>query len=510
MPFRFPHALRRILALGACSAARGPGARSLAGQDTPAPAAAAPPAAAPVPGTAPITLERAIEMAQAQGRLARSARATLEAARHRDDAFASRLLPQLSLGGTLPRYDRAIIPVVQPDGTTLFRPLDQTDARMTATVSQRLPTGGDLFVSSSLATLSVTGEQGIRTWSSTPVSIGLRHDIFRPNTTGLDRRERPVISELAEREYRQAREDVALQTAMLFFDLYAARVALANATTNVAVNDTLYTLNSGRYEVGRIAENDLLQSELALLRARTGLDGARLEHDRALAALRLALGHATDAPLEITVTPEIPDYPVDTARAVAEALRNSSNVSDVALRQMQARRRVTEARLNNGFGATVEASIGFNATASEFDRAYANLLEARHVAVSVEIPLVQWGAASATVEAARADQRAIEAQGEVTLEQTAQDARFAALQLTQARRLLALSAKGDTVGAKRFEVAYNRYVIGRITMDNLYLSQSEKDAALRQYVDALRAYWVAHYRLRQITLFDFEKGEPIR
>jgi hypothetical protein len=47
-------------------------------------------------------------------------------------------------------------------------------------------------------------------------------------------------------------------------------------------------------------------------------------------------------------------------------------------------------------------------------------------------------------------------------------------------------------------------------MDNLYLSQSEKDAALRQYVDALRAYWVAHYRLRQITLFDFEKGEPIR
>ena len=29
------------------------------------------------------------------------------------------------------------------------------------------------------------------------------------------------------------------------------------------MNDTLYTLNSGRYEVGRIVENDLLQSELA-------------------------------------------------------------------------------------------------------------------------------------------------------------------------------------------------------------------------------------------------------
>lgn len=70
----------------------------------------------------------------------------------------------------------------------------------------------------------------------------------------------------------------------------------------------------------------------------------------------------------------------------------------------------------------------------------------------------------------------------------------------------------DTVFSfgKRFEVAYNRYVIGRITIDNLYVAQSEKDAALSQYVQALRAYWQAYYRLRRLTLYDFERGEPIR
>jgi outer membrane protein len=458
----------------------------------------------------PLTLARAIELAQGQGHQARAARATLEASRQRDDAFSARLLPQLSLGGTLPRYNRAIIPVVQPDGSTLFRPLDQTDASLTATVTQRLPTGGDLFVSSSLNTLSVSGDDPIRTWSSTPVSVGLRHDLFRPNTTGLDRREQPVRNELAERAFRQAREDIALQAASLFFDVYAARLALANATTNVAVNDTLYRLNTGRFEVGRIGENDLLQSELALLRARTSVDGARLEYDRARAALRLALGLPADAPLELAVTDAVPDYPVDTAQAVAEALRNGTGASEVQLREMQARRRVTEARLNNGFGATVEASVGFNATASQFDLAYRNLLEARHVALSVQVPLIQWGAASATIQAARADQQAEAARGEVELQQVAQEAHFAALQLSQARRLLILAAKADTVGAKRFEVAYNRYVIGRINMDNLYVAQAEKDQALTQYVQALRAYWVAHYRLRRVTLFDFETGQPLR
>ena len=72
--------------------------------------------------------------------------------------------------------------------------------------------------------------------------------------------------------------------------------------------------------------------------------------------------------------------------------------------------------------------------------------------------------------------------GRSTIEQTEQDAHFAALQLSQARRNLALSAKGDTVAAKRFEVALNRYVIGRISIDNLYVAQNEKDQALRLVV----------------------------
>jgi len=91
-----------------------------------------------------------------------------------------------------------------------------------------------------------------------------------------------------------------------------------------------------------------------------------------------------------------------------------------------------------------------------------------------------------------------------------QDAHFAALQLGQARRNLDVSAKADTVAAKRFEVAYNRYVIGRIGIDNLYIAQNEKDQAVNQYLQALRNYWMAYYRLRQTTLYDFEAAQPIQ
>ena len=91
-----------------------------------------------------------------------------------------------------------------------------------------------------------------------------------------------------------------------------------------------------------------------------------------------------------------------------------------------------------------------------------------------------------------------------------ENARFAALQFAQSERLLALAAKTDTVGQKRFEVSRQRYVIGRIGVTDLYLAQTEKDAALLGYVSALRAYWRDWYRLRQLTLWDFAAGAPLR
>src|SRR5258706_722645 len=458
-----------------------------------------------------IPLSDAIALAQQRGHEARAARAARESGRYRHRAYRSGLLPQLSLGGTVPSYNKSIIPVLRDDGSTEFVPQQQTDASLTVTLAQKIPvTGGDLFVSSSLARLKVSGPAAYQSWSSTPVSVGLRQDIFRPNTAAWNGQQDAVQAELDERAYLEAMEDVALQTTTLFFDVYAARVALKNALTNAAVNDTLYRLNTGRFEVGKIGENDLLQSELALLRSRSALESARLEQERATDALRLALDLPPGTPVAVAVAGDVPEFAADTARAVAEALKNRAAISAVALNEVQARRGVAEARLSTGAGATVQASYGFNATAPDANLAYQNLLEARRFTVAVQLPLGQGGAHGEGVGAAEADRERVASLSEGTMGQVAHDARFAALELEQARRNVLLVAKADSVAAKRFEVAYNRYVIGRITIDNLYIAQAEQDQALLQYVQSLRGYWAAHYQLRRATLFDFAAGRQIR
>jgi outer membrane protein len=467
--------------------------------------------APPLTAQQPMTLQQVIALAQKQGLQARVVTDTRDAARWRDRAFNARLMPQLSLAGTLPDYQRQIISVTQPDGSTLFLPHRETMSSLNMVLAQSVPlTGGSFFVQSGIQRVDVGGNEASRLYSSAPVTVGFRQDIFRPNALKWDSREQDLVAATADRQYLESREDVALTAANAFFDVHSARLALDNAVAKVAINDTLFNLNKGRFEVGKIGENDLLQSELALLQARAQTDAARLAFDQAIAALKRLLSLPPDAPLDITPPIDVPLTQVDTALAVQQALKNQSLVTSNELQSVQAKRALTEAKLNNGFGATVIASVGFNQQASVLDAAYRDLTQRQQYGVNIQMPIVQWGNRKAQVEAARADQDRATANARATRDAAAEGAHFAALQLALAATNLALSAKADTVAVKRFDVAKNRYLVGKIQIDNLYIAQSERDGALSAYINALRGYWVAYYRLRRLTLYDFATGQPIR
>lgn len=468
--------------------------------------------AAPLAAQQKLTLQQSIDLAQKQGYDAASAVATRDAARAREHAFSMRRLPQLSINATPAQFQKDIQPVIQGDGSTQFKPVEQMTARGGITLSQQFPlTGATFSVTSELQRYERTGTATpTLTYNSAPVTFAIIQPILRPNDQRWDARVENASLTAAEAQYLEDREGVAISATEAFFDLYVARMQLDNAEQNVGRNDTLYNINKGRLEVGKIGENDLLQSELSLLRSRSQAENARLEHQRALAAYRLAVNLEADADVVVVPPAAIPTLVADTIKAVEQALRNSARIRNLELAAVSARRDVVEKGLSRFPGANVTARFGLTQTADELNLAYKDPLESQRFSIGVDIPLFSFGALGADAQQARANQRRVDADNKRSREQVRQAAHFAALRLTQARRNLEVSAKADTVAQKRYEVAYNRYVIGRIGIDNLYIAQNEKDQAFSQYLTALRNYWLAYYRLRQTTLYDFEKDAPIQ
>jgi outer membrane protein TolC len=457
-----------------------------------------------------LTLQDAISMAQRQGPAAQIARSQRDAARWRDRAFNSRLMPQLFLRGDAANLNHGINQVPQPDGSTLFLGQSQNVSSFQLGFDQRIPlTGGTISIGSAITRFDQFSSENTKYWQTSPVVVTLQQDLFKPRAIVWDERIQSLNASVAERGYLEAREDVAGNTADAFFNLYAQQMTLANATSNAAINDTLYTLNKGRFEVGKIGENDLLKSELALLRARAAVDDARLARDRAEAALRRLIAYPEGQPISIVTPDSIPSVDADPDLAVKEALKNSSTMEQGALDAVVSKRNMTTAKLNNRFNASIVASAGFNQTAPVFRDAYQSPLGKQTLTVGVNMPMLQWGAGHADVEAAKADEQRTASNTKVRRDALVEDARFSALQLQQAQRNVLISAKADTVAAKQFEVARNRYIIGKINNTDLYNAQTEKDAAVLAYVQALRGYWTAYYHLRRVTLYDFAKKQEM-
>jgi len=74
---------------------------------------------------------------------------------------------------------------------------------------------------------------------------------------------------------------------------------------------------------------------------------------------------------------------------------------------------------------------------------------------------------------------------------------------------LDISARSDTIARKRYNITKNRYLIGKVSIQDLFIAQDERDRARLQHVNNLRNFWVALARLRADTLFDFAKGQPV-
>lgn len=456
-----------------------------------------------------VTLIDCIRMGQLNGPLAGMARSAYSNKKHNYRSYTAGFYPQLSLVGDVPQYIRSINSITQPDGSNTFLLQRQAESSLSLALSQDIPwTGTEISLFSGLNRLDNL-ETRTAFYRSTPLSFSLRQPFFSINAAAWTMELEDLNYRSAHREFVEAMEDAAIDITNKFYGYYLASMNVNNARLNLQNNDTLYQVSKGRYNVGKIAENDLLQSELAFLNARTQYDNATIEYERALNNLRYAIGVPSTTTIEVIPSEDVPMIVVDPATAFAYAQQNRSDMLDFEIQTLNAARSVRQAKSNNSISMAISANVGVNQKANTFDAAYQNLLDQQQFSVQFQVPIFGWGTGSHAVEAAEAEQSRIEtsvASQKFSLEQ---EVKYQVLRFKQLQLQVALSGKADTVAQRRFDVARERFVIGKIDVTNLFLAQSEKDNAYRARIQTLWDFWVTYYRLRRLTLYDFATQQPL-
>jgi len=131
------------------------------------------------------------------------------------------------------------------------------------------------------------------------------------------------------------------------------------------------------------------------------------------------------------------------------------------------------------------------------------------VRIGLEMPIVDWGLGKGRYMMAQSNQEVVKTTVQQARVDFEQNIFLSVAQFNLQDDQLFSAAKADTIGRKRYEVAKQRFLIGKIDVLDLNVADSEKDVAKRGYLSALRNYWTYFYTVRRLTLYDFENDLPL-
>lgn len=447
--------------------------------------------------TLDITMTEAIRLAQEQSSEAQAARHQLEAAEWSYRSYRANYLPAVTLTSS-PNLNRQLNSITQPDGTNLFLQQNQLSTDLSLSITQNVSmTGGSLFVRSSLRRQDEFHDR-LHAYSSTPFQIGYQQNLLGYNSLRWARRTEPLRYRRAQKQFRETMELVASRASSYFFQLASAQTELDIAQQNQQVADTLHRYARGRYGIGTITENDMLQLEVNKLSGEADRMDAEISVDEAMQTLRSFLGIRQDVVLRVVPDTVIPEHRLVVDEALAAAMANSPDPDYYELSRLESRSQLAQAKANRGLRADLYVQFGLSQTGPTVSDSYSHPLNQEYASLGISLPLLDWGRGRGRVQVARSQLELTETQAE----QGMTDFRLNVMKMVrqfnvQGHRVEVAWRKRQTA-LRRYEVARWLYVQERTTLLEFNNSVVEKDSAQRAYISALRTYWSLYYGLRSM------------
>jgi len=265
----------------------------------------------------------------------------------------------------------------------------------------------------------------------------------------------------------------------------------------------------GRYNLGTIAEDELLQMELSYLNAGTEINASEMNlRDREL-KLRSFLGFNQSVRLELIIPSEIPDLEVEVSEVLKLAEQNNPKLIDLERQLVEAQSSVAQAKAEKGLNANLTASYGLRDQDPVLDMAYDKPNQQQTVRISFSLPILDWGQGKGRYKMAKSREELTRMQVEQDRIDFEQSLLLDVQQFNMQDDQVKIAAKSDTVAAKMFEVTKQRFLIGKIDVLELNNADTKKDQNKRNYIQALNNYWTYYFNMRALTLFDFITRKPL-
>jgi outer membrane protein TolC len=339
--------------------------------------------------------------------------------------------------------------------------------------------------------------------------LRLQQPLFTYNT-------RKMALQRLEAQYENAGIDYAIRRLQTessiteqFYNVYLDQSQLDISKEELKNSEQSYEIIKNKVESELLAKEKLFEAELNLANAQLKVENSAvtLENDKDI--LKQTLG----IPLsdEISVIAEIVVDPVavDLVRAIRHGLESRMELRRRELAIDEAELKMIEIKDENKFKGDVSLSVGIVGDNSKISKIYSTPEQNPSIVVNFTVPVFDWGARRARIRAQKAEQTIAKLEYNDQKTDIELNVRTTWRTLENTRSQIDIQEKTVRNAQLTYDLNLTRYREGEITGMQISQYQTQLTDAKLTYSRTLINYKKQLLNLKILSLYDFEKDEPV-
>ncbi|OIP58764.1 MAG: hypothetical protein AUK34_08670 [Ignavibacteria bacterium CG2_30_36_16] len=453
-----------------------------------------------------LTLDEAVSIALKESYGIKSAEYSLISSQKNLEAAKLGLRTSIDMEFDVPRYSRTLASQFNPStGTEQFFEIGYTtfESRLMFTQPIVYTNGTFSLVGSMWRRDQFSAQQDIPIDYYSNISLRLRQPLFTFNTQSANLTRAEVNMQKSQRNYTRSEKEMIYNVTAAFFQLYQAKKNVEIVKEEVNQVQTSYNTAQNKFKAGLVAEVEALQLEIDLAESKNKLLNAERTFEELKDNFKLLIGLDLSEQFDVAALLEYSPVTINLDEAVEHALNKRTELlntaADINLNSLT----VDEVDSRGNISALITANYGINKNDNVFREVFRDFSEDRSVALTLQVPVLDWGRNSREVESAEANLNLTRLNYINQKQQIEKEIIAVVNKIESAKARVEVLSKSVELAKKSYEISLARFEAGTITSFDLSQMQLRLTNAKTNSLNALIDYKLALADLSRKTMHDY-------
>ena len=380
---------------------------------------------------------------------------------------------------------------------TVSQPIVMTDARISLT--------NRFGYKDSYSEYSGTTTKGF----SNNLSLNIDQPLFTYNRTKMQLKELQLALENAQLNYAIQLLSLEKQVTQAFYYVYQQQQSLDISNQAYQNMQKSYEVSKNKVDAGISAREEMFQAELNLATTKSDFENKQVSLENAKDDFKLLIGMSLYDDLLVIPNISVDTVLVDISFAIDHGLKNRMELRQRQINIETSQFDLIQTKSLNEFKGSLGLSLGLFGDNEKFKDVYASPTDNETVALSLTVPLWDWGEKKSRIKATQATIETANINLEEEQNNIILDVRKVYRNLINLQNQIGITRQSVINAQLTYDLNLEKYKNGDLTGMDLNIYQNQLSEKQLSYTNSLISYKLELLNLKIQTLYDFEKKEAV-